>query len=127
MVVGGGEGGRVIFRMLIGLHIWGSYIQGVLTGFYDMLDKLQKCVCGAIILSVGASSELLAHCENIARVSLFYSYYFGRFYLNLLNWFYFFILVGGQLIIPTSCLIFLSPFFYVKRMPMSTVSFFCTE
>ena len=25
---GGKEGGRLIYRMLIGLHIWGAYIRG---------------------------------------------------------------------------------------------------
>ena len=43
-----------------------------------MLDKLQKQICRAVGPSLAASLELSAHCRNIARLSLFYRYYFGR-------------------------------------------------
>ena len=43
--------------------------------------------------------------------------------VNWLNWFHFLILEEGQLIILIDCMIFLSPFLDVTRMPVSTVSF----
>ena len=44
-------------------------------------------------------------------------------HLNWLNWSHFLILEGGPLVILINCVIFLSPFLYVTRMYMSTVSF----
>ena len=44
-------------------------------------------------------------------------------YLNWQNWFHFFILEGGPLIILINCMISLSLFLDVTRMSMSTVSF----
>ena len=44
-------------------------------------------------------------------------------HLNWLNWFHFFILVEGQLLIVISCMVFLSRFLDVIRMSMLTVSF----
>ena len=43
---------------------------------------------------------------------------------NWLNWFHFFFLEVGLLIILIDCIIFLSPFLDVMRMSMSTVYFF---
>ena len=44
-----------------------------------MLDKLQKhMICRTVALSLAASLEPLAHCQNVASLSLFYRYYFGR-------------------------------------------------
>ena len=42
---------------------------------------------------------------------------------NWLDWFHFLFLEGGLLVILIECMIFLSPFLYVTRMYMSTVSF----
>ena len=43
-----------------------------------MLDKLQKRICRTDGPSLAASLEPLAHCQNVASLSLFYRYYFGR-------------------------------------------------
>ena len=43
-----------------------------------MLDKLQKWICRTVGSSLAASLEPLAHCQNVASLSLFYIYYFGR-------------------------------------------------
>ena len=43
-----------------------------------MLDKLQKWVCRAVGPTFAASLEPLSSCQNVASVSLFYRYYFGR-------------------------------------------------
>ena len=44
----------------------------------DLLDKLQKRICGIVGPSLATSIEPLAHCRNVASLSLFYRYYFGR-------------------------------------------------
>ena len=68
--------------------------------------------------SLAASLELLAHCPNVACLSIVYRY------LNWLNWFHFLIVLElGQFVILIDCIIFLSPFVDVTRLSMSTVSF----
>ena len=47
--------------------------------YLDLLDKLQKQICGAVGPSLAASLEPLAHLQNVASLSHFYSYYYGRF------------------------------------------------
>ena len=60
------------------------YIYGILLSCLgwcplDLLDKLQKWICRIIGPSLAASFEPLAHCRNVASLSLFYRYwYFGR-------------------------------------------------
>ena len=44
----------------------------------ELLDKLQKLICWTVGPSLSASLEPLAHCRNLASLSLFYRYYFGR-------------------------------------------------
>ena len=87
--------------------------------YLELLDKLQKWICRTVGPSLAASLEPLAHRRNIASLSLFYRYYFGRW----LNWFHFLFLGGGLLVILIDCMIFLSPFLDVTRMSMSTVPF----
>ena len=45
--------------------------------YLEMLDKLQKGICGAVGTSLAASLEPLASRRNVARLSLFYRYYFS--------------------------------------------------
>ena len=56
-------------------HVWagasGCYLE-------NLLDKLQKHICRTVGPSLAASLEALAHRQNVARLSLFYRYYFGR-------------------------------------------------
>ena len=42
------------------------------------MDKLQKWICRTVGPSLAASLKPLAHCQNVASLSLFYRYYFGR-------------------------------------------------
>ena len=44
----------------------------------DLLDKLQKRICRIIGPSLTASLEPLPYSRNVASLSLFYRYYFGR-------------------------------------------------
>ena len=44
----------------------------------ELLDKLQKQIYRTVGPSLAASLEPLAHRRNVASLSLFYRYYFGR-------------------------------------------------
>ena len=55
-------------------HVWA----GVPSYYLDLLDKLQKRICRIVGPSLSASLEPLGHCQSVASLSLFYSYYFGR-------------------------------------------------
>ena len=55
-------------------HVWA----GAPSCYLDLLDKLQKRICRIVGPSLAASLEPLTHFRNVASLSLFYSYYFGR-------------------------------------------------
>ena len=46
--------------------------------YLELLDKLQKRICGTVGPSLAASLEPLPHSRNVASLSLFHRYYFGR-------------------------------------------------
>ena len=55
-------------------HAWA----GAASCYLELLDKLQKQICRTVGPSLAASLEHLPHRRNVASVSLFYRYYFGR-------------------------------------------------
>ena len=55
-------------------HVWA----GAPSCYLELLDKLQKRICRTVGPSFAASLEPLAHRRNVASLSLFYRYYFGR-------------------------------------------------
>ena len=55
-------------------HVWA----GAPSWYLEVLDKLQNCKCRTSGPSLAASLEPLAHFQNVASLSLFYRYYFGR-------------------------------------------------
>ena len=55
-------------------HVWA----GAPSCNLELLDKLQKQMRMTVAPSLAASLEPLAHCQNVASLSLFYRYYFGR-------------------------------------------------
>ena len=55
-------------------HVWAS----APSCYLELLDKQQKRICKTVGPSFDASIEPLAHCRNVASLSLFYRYYFGR-------------------------------------------------
>ena len=55
-------------------HVWA----GAPSCYLDLLDKVQKWICRIVGPSLAASLEPLAHRRNVASLSLFYRYYFGR-------------------------------------------------
>ena len=100
-------------------HVWA----GAPSCYLELLDKLQKRICRTVGPSLAASLEPLAHHRNVASLSLFYIYYFGRCSSELAE------LVPlpysrGRSTRYSDCMIFLSLFLDVTRMSMSTVSFF---
>ena len=56
-------------------HVWA----GAPSCYLELLDKLQKWICRTVGPSLAASLEPLAHCQNVASLSLFYRYYFERY------------------------------------------------
>ena len=46
--------------------------------YLELLDNLQKRIYRTFGPSLAVSLEPLAHCRNVATLSLFYRYYFGR-------------------------------------------------
>ena len=55
-------------------HVWA----GVPSCGLELLDELQKRICRTVGPSLAVSLEPLAHRRNVASLSLFYRYYFGR-------------------------------------------------
>ena len=93
-------------------HVWA----GSPSCYLELLNQLQKWVCQIAFSPLFASLEPLAYHQNVANLSLFYRYYFGRCSSELAE------LVGALLVIPIDCMILMSLFLDVTRMAMSTVS-----
>ena len=55
-------------------HVWA----GAPSCYLEFLNKQQKRMCRTAGPSLAACLEPLAHCQNLASLSLFYRYYFGR-------------------------------------------------
>ena len=62
-------------------HVW----VGALSCYLELLGKPQKWICRTADPSLAASLEPLAHCWNVASLSLFYRYYFGKFSSELVQ------------------------------------------
>ena len=59
-------------------HVWNTVWACARSCYLELLDTLQKRICSTVGPSLAASIEPLAHRKNVARVGLFYKYYFGR-------------------------------------------------
>ena len=60
-------------------HVWA----GAPSYYLEISDKLQKQTCWIVVPSLAAFVELLAHCWNVANLSFFCRYYFGRYWFEL--------------------------------------------
>ena len=60
-------------------HVWA----GASSCHFELLDKLLKRICRNVGPSLAASLEPLAHRWNVASLSLFHKYHFGRCSPNL--------------------------------------------
>ena len=62
------------------LGIWAAchVVACVPSCYLDILDELQKGICGTFGPSFAVSLEPFAVSQNVASSSLFYGYYFGR-------------------------------------------------
>ena len=96
-------------------HVWA----GGPSCYLELLDKLQKRICRTVGPSLAASLEPLAHCRNVASLSLFCRYYFGWCSSELAQLVPLPFLKGGLLVILIDCMIFMSLLLDV----MPTVSF----
>ena len=96
-------------------YVWA----GTPSRYLELLDKLlQKRICRTVGPSLVAFLELLAHRQNVACLSFFYRYHFGKCSSELAKLVPFLILEGGLLVILMNCMIFLSPFLDVTRASM---------
>ena len=100
-------------------HVW----TGAPGCFLELLDKLQKQICRSVGPSLAASLELLAHHRNVANLSLFYRYYFGRCFSELAQMVPLPFSRGRSTRYSDRFMIDLSTFLDVARMSTSTVSF----
>ena len=55
-------------------HVWAD----APSCYLELLDKLQKQICRTVGPTLGTSLEPLAHCWNVASLSLLYRCYIGR-------------------------------------------------
>ena len=55
-------------------HVWA----GAPSCYLELLDKLQKPIFRTVGPSLAGPLEPLTHCQNVASLSVFYRYYFGR-------------------------------------------------
>ena len=63
------------------VHVWNTVVMsglGALICYLELLEKLQKQLCRTVAPSLAFCLELLADCQNVASLSFFYWYYFGR-------------------------------------------------
>ena len=101
-------------------HVW----TGAPSCYLELLNKLQKRICRAVGASLAASLEPLVHCQNVASLSLFYRYYFGKCSSELAQLVLLPYSWGGSThysnIILIDCMIFLSPFLDVTRMSVNS-------
>ena len=100
-------------------HVWA----GAPSCYFKLLDKLQKGICRTVVPSLAASLESLAHHWNVASLSFFYRYYFGRCSSDLAKLFPLPYSWGRSTCYSDRLHNFLSPFLDVTRISMSTVSF----
>ena len=91
------------------LELWFVQWSFFLLRFHCISINLSYGLVWTVSPLLAASIESLAHLWNVASLSRFYRYYFGR-------------CLGGLRVILIGCMIFLSPFLDVTRMLMSTVS-----
>ena len=71
--------------------------------FLELLNKLQKRICRTVGPSLAASFEPLAHCQNVASLSLFIGITLEDVLQNWLNLFQFLFLKGGLVAILIDC------------------------
>ena len=91
--------------------------------YFELLGKLPKRICRTIGPSLAVSLEPLAHRRNVASLSLFHRYYFGRCSSELIQLVRLPHFRGRSTRYSDRLHDFLTSFLDVTRMSMSTVSF----
>ena len=64
-----------VFQYDVFNHVWAD----APSCYLELSDKLQKRIYRTVGLSLASPLEPLAHRRNVASLSLFYRYYFGRY------------------------------------------------
>ena len=95
-------------------HCFCIFHSSFFTDFCHSTNRNQIC---------SVSEHVLSHRRNVASLTLFYRYYFGRCSSELTQLVPLHFLERGPLVILIDCTIFLWPFLNVTSMSMSTVSF----
>ena len=98
-------------------------LAGATSCYLEMLDKLQKWIYRTVGPSRAASCEPLVYHWNVASLSLFYKYYFGRCSSELAQMIQLPYSWGRSPTILIDCMIFLSPFLDFTMMPIRAGSF----
>ena len=101
------------------LYVWA----GDPSCYLELLDKLKKLTCRAVSPSLATSLEPLPQCQNVASLSLFYRYYFGRCSSELAQLVPLSYSGGRSARYQNRLHDLLSPFLDVTRMSMATISF----
>ena len=99
-------------------HVWA----GAHSCYLKLLDKLQRQICMTVGPSLAGFLEPLAHHRNVASLTLFYWYCFGRCSLELAQLVPFPFSGGRSTRYSDRLYYFLSSFLDVTRMFMPTVS-----
>ena len=100
-------------------HVWA----GAPSSYLESLDKLQKRICMTVGPLLAAPLEPVAHSRNVASLSIFYRYYFGRCSSEMSQLVPLPFSRGGSTHYSDRLHDLLSPFLDFTRMSMSTVSF----
>ena len=96
---------------------------GALVATWSCQTNYKNEYAGLLLLHLLLLLNPQAHSRNVARLNLFYSYYFGRCSSELSKLVPFHFIKDDLLLILIDRMIFLSPFLDVASMSTSTVSF----
>ena len=72
--------------------------------YFELLDKLQKRIFRTVVPSLAVSLKPLAYHQNVASLSYSTGITLVDVHLNWLNWFHYFILEEGLLVILINCI-----------------------
>ena len=103
-------------------HAWNTVVMSDWCSWnLELLNKPQNRICTTVGPSLAAFLEPLVHCCNVASLSLFYRYYFGRCSSELAHLVPIPYSHSRSTPYSVDCMIFLSPFLDVARMSMTTI------
>ena len=69
--------------LCVSINLWGHVGIDASSCYLEITDKLQKWISKTVGPSLAASVKPVAHYGNVASLTLFYGYYFGRYLSQL--------------------------------------------